>query len=32
VKKLNTGADKVEGDTLKTIEDLARKVSKEFQA
>ena len=32
VKKLNTGADKVEGETLKTIEDLAHKVAKEFKA
>ncbi|MCL2280744.1 F0F1 ATP synthase subunit alpha [Candidatus Saccharibacteria bacterium] len=31
IKKLNTGADKVEGDTLKTIEDLAKKVAKEFE-
>jgi F-type H+-transporting ATPase subunit alpha len=32
IKKLNTGADKVEGEALKTIEDLARKVDKEFKA
>ena len=30
IKKLNTGADKVEGDALKAIEDLAKKVAREF--
>ncbi|MCL2451339.1 F0F1 ATP synthase subunit alpha [Candidatus Saccharibacteria bacterium] len=30
IKRLNTGADKVEGDALKSIEDLARKTAKEF--
>ncbi|MDR1970019.1 MAG: F0F1 ATP synthase subunit alpha [Candidatus Nomurabacteria bacterium] len=32
VKKLNTGADKVEGEVLKTIEGLAKKVAKESAA
>jgi F-type H+-transporting ATPase subunit alpha len=31
VKKLNTGTEKVEGNLLKTIEDLAKKVAKEFK-
>lgn len=30
IKTLSKGADKIEGDTLKIIEDYARKVSKEF--
>ena len=29
-KKLNTGAEKVEGETLKIIEDYAKKVAREF--